>query len=345
AALTALDDEGNEALDELKKSGAPGLSKGDIAALDQLANAPIPDFDGTVAMAVLPKPGEIKVEVGGTMPKPESGSLEQIAKAGSDATASLPSGSWLAFGASMDAANSMPGYSLEDQLKQIEELTGEKLPAGLTSSLEKIKTLAVGIKGDSLLAIGGAALVQTADAAAAADLLATIERELQKDRTLTVDKTPIPGADDGVVVRTAQLPIRIAVGIKGDRLVIGLGAEAVTNALEGTKTLGGDAAYKQAQDALGGDAPTMLVNPAPLAQLLSDLPAGSGDANEMAEIVNAVKGIKLMTASQVGTGDTTWRGAFVLRYDAALLEQTFSGLSGGSKKSAPPTVTDAQPGR
>jgi hypothetical protein len=120
-------------------------------------------------MALLPKPGELKLEFGGTQPKPATGSAEQIAKAGSDAVAALPPGSWLAFGSSLEAASSIPGYSLEDQLKQVEDLTGEKLPAGLTDTLSKIKTVAVGIKGDSLLAIGGAAIVQATDAAAATD--------------------------------------------------------------------------------------------------------------------------------------------------------------------------------
>ncbi|MFA4930107.1 MAG: DUF3352 domain-containing protein [Patulibacter sp.] len=346
AALMSLDEESGDALKELQGSDLGGASA-DLKALEQFSKTPIPDIDATVAMALLPKPGELKLEFGGTQPKPATGSAEQIAKAGSDAVAALPPGSWLAFGSSLEAASSIPGYSLEDQLKQVEDLTGEKLPAGLTDTLGKIKTVAVGIKGDSLLAIGGAAIVQATDAAAATQMLKTIEGELPSDGSLTVEKTPIPGADESIVIRTPELPIRIAVGVKGDRLVIGLGAEAVTNALEGTKTLSGDAAYTQAKDALGGDAPSMLVNPAPLAQLLSDLPAGSGDANEMTEIVNAVKGIKLMAASQVATGDTSWRGAFVLRYDAALLKQTFSGLSGsgGSKKTAPPTVTDATPGR
>jgi hypothetical protein len=336
AALTAMDDESKDAFKQLKKSGVPGASAGDLDALEQLANAPFPDADMTVAMAALAKPGQITLEFGGTQPKPATGSAEQFAKDGSDAVAALPSGSWLAFGSSLASANGMEGLSLADQLKQIEELTGEELPSGLTSALDKIKTLAVGIKGDSLLAIGGAAIVQTTDAAAATELLKTIERELAKDSSLTVEKTPIPGADDSLVVRTAQLPIRIAVGVKGDRLVIGLGAESVTNALEGAKTLSGDPAYKQAQEALGGDAPMMLVNPTPLAQLLGDLPS-DGD---MQEITGALQGIKLLTSSYVATGDTTWRGGFVLRYDAALLGQALNG--GGS---AGGTVTGAQPGR
>lgn len=337
AALTAMDDEGADALEQLKKSGVPGASTSGLDALDQLSNAPLPDMDATVAMAVLAKPGQLTLEVGGTQPKPANGSAEQFAKDGVDAVAALPAGSWLALGGSMAATNGIPGYSVEDQLKQVEEALGEKLPSGLTSALGKIKTIAVGIKGDSLLAIGGAAIVQATDAATAAELLKTIEQELSKDSSLTVEKTPIPGAEASVVVRTAELPIRIAVGTKGDRLVVGLGAESVTSALEGTKTLSGDAAYKQAQDALGGDAPTLLLNPAPLAQLLGDLPADGGD---ISDVVGALQGIKLMTASSVATSDTTVRGAFVLRYDAALLGQS---LNGGS--SAGGTVTDAKPGR
>lgn len=333
AALTAMDDESKDAFKQLKKSGGP--SAADIDALEQFANAPIPDMDATVAMAALAKPGQITLEFGSTQPKPTTGSAEQFAKDGVDAVAALPAGSWLALGGSVAATNGIPGYSMEDQLKQVEELTGEKLPAGLTSALGKIKTFAVGIKGDSLLAIGGAAIVQTSDPAAATEMLKSIEQELAKDSTLTVDKTPIPGADASLVVRTDQLPIRIAVGVKGDRLVIGLGAESVTNALEGAKTLSGDPAYKQAQDALGGDAPVMLLNPAPLAQLLGDLP----DSGDIGDVVGGLKGIKLMTASSVATGDTTWRGAFVLRYDAAVLGQAINGGGAGG------TVTDAQPGR
>lgn len=334
AALATMGDDG-DALAELKKSGLAGADTGDLDALEQFANAPIPDIDATVAMAAVLKPGQMTLEFGGTQPKPEGASLEQVTKDGADAFAALPAGSWLALGGSMDATSGLPGYSFDEQLKQLEELTGEKLPSGLTSALDKIKTLAIGIKGDSLLAIGGAAIVQTDDATAAAELLETIERELKKDDSITVESTPIPGADSGIVASTTDLPIKIAVGAKGDRLVVGLGAESVTNALEGKSPLSGDPVYKQAQDALGGDAPTLLINPAPLGQLLSDLPSDG----EMQQITGALQGIKLIASSSVGTGDTTWRGAFVVRYDAAALDQAINGGGAGG------TVTDAKPGR
>lgn len=334
AALTAMDDESSDALEQLKKSGVPGASAGGLDALEQFGNSSLPDMDATIAMAVLAKPGQITLEAGGSVPKPEGASLEQVAKDGADAVAALPAGSWLALGGSMESANGVPGYSLDDQLKQFEDLTGEKLPSGLTSALDKIKTLAVGIKGDSLLAIGGAGIVQTADAAAATELLKTIERELKKADGFTVEATQIPGADSGIVASTQQLPIKIAVGVKGDRLVIGLGLESVTNALEGKATLKDDAIYKQTQDALGGDAPTLLLNPTPLGLLLGDLPSDG----EMQQVTGALKGIKLLGSSYVATGDTTWRGAFVIRYDAAALGQAINGAGGG-------TVTDAKPGR
>lgn len=333
-ALMSMDDKGNDALRELKRSGAPGMSKSDIAALDDLATTPIPEVDATMAMAVLPKPGQITLEFGGTQPKPEGSSLEQITKDGADAVAALPAGSWLALGTSVEGASGVPGYSFDEQLKELEKVTGEKLPSGLTSAIDKIKTFAVGIKGDSLLAIGGAAIVQTSDAAAATELLKTIERELKKDDTFTVEPTPIPGADSSIVASTQQLPIKIAVGVKGDRLVLGLGTESVTNALEGKTQLKDDTIYKQAQDALGGDAPTLLVNPTPLGLLLGDLPSDG----EMQQVTGALKGIKLIASSSIGTGDTTWRGAFVLRYDAAALRQAIDGAGGG-------VVTDAKPGR
>lgn len=336
AALSSMDDESGDALKRLKDSGVPGPSAGNLKALEQLSDTSIPDVDMTVAMAALAKPGQITLELGGTQPKPANGSAEQFAKDGSDAVAALPSGSWLAFGSSLASTNGMEGLSLDEQVKEIEKLTGEKLPSGVTSAVEKVKTLAVGVKGDSLLAIGGAAIVQTADATAATELLKTIERELQKDETFTVEPTPIPGADSGIVASTQQLPIKVAAGVKGDRLVLGLGVESVANAIEGKSPLSGDPAYKQAQDALGGDAPMMLVNPAPLGQLLGDLPSDG----EMQQITGALQGIKLLASSYVATGDTTWRGAFVVRYDAALLGQA---INGGN--SAGGTVTDTQPGR
>lgn len=343
-ALTAMDDESSKAVDQLKRSGVPGADASSLAALEQFSSAPLPNVDATIAMAVLPKPGEIKIEIGGTQPKPANGSNPDFAKAGADAVAALPSGSWLAFGGSMQAGNSLPGYSFEEQLKEIEKAAGTKLPAGLTSTLEKIKTAAVGIKGDSMLSIGGAAIVQTTDAAAATEMLTSIERELAKDRTLTIEKTPIPGADASIVVRMPQLPVRIAAGVKGDRLVVGLGAESVSSALEGAKTLSADPAYTQAKEALGGDAPTLLVNPAPLAQLIGDLPVGGSDAQEMTEVVNGLKAIKLIASSSAAPDETNYRGTFVLRYDAALLGQVIQGNGGGSAGGSG-TVTGAKPGR
>ncbi len=339
SALATLGNEGgDDALKELQRSGVPGADASQLDALKGLSETPVPDIDATIAMAVQMKPGEMKIEIGGTQPAPSGGSLEELTKAGADAVAALPSGSWLAAGGSMEAASGLPGYSLPDQLKQIEQATGEKLPAVLTSSLEKIKTVAVGVKGDSLMSIGGAAIAQTDDAAASGELLKTLETELAKDRTLKIDKTPVEGADDAFVVSTPQVPIRVAVGYKGDRLVIGLGAEAVTNALEGARPLSGDDAYKQAQEALGGDAPSMFVNPAPVAQLLGDLPPGSGNVGE---VVDALSAVKLIAASSVATGDTTYRGTFVLRYDAAALGRAVQGGSGSGSG----TVTAPQPGR
>lgn len=350
-ALSALESEsgdGKKALKKLSGSGLSDLAGGDTGELDDVlgnltgkgaGKGSVPEVDATVAMAVVMKPGQLKIEFGGTVPKPADGKASTAGKDASDAVAALPAGSWAAFGTSLAGTQSLPGGSFEDGLKQLEELSGEKLPKALTDAFEQVKTAAIGVRGDSLLAIGGQAVIRATDAAAASKLLDTFQKELGKASGITVAEQAIPGAERGVVASSSELPVKIAAGTKGDVLVIGLGVDSVTTALEGTSKLSGDPAYKQAKDALDGDAPALLVNPTPLAQLLGDLPT-----EDMKEIVGAVRGIKLIASSHVDTAPTTWRGAFVLQYDAAALTAAVGDDdSAGAPK--PGTVTETTPGR
>jgi hypothetical protein len=273
------------------------------------ATATVPTTDATLAMALSLRPGRATVSTGGTAAK----GLGAQAKAGADAVAALPGGSWLAFGApisGLTAANGL-GASGPEAWKQLEALTGE-LPAEFKDAVGKVKSVSGAARGDSLLGAAGGIVLQTEDDASAKALLDGMGDLLKRQTGFPIKSQDIEGADAGLVAAPQGLPLQIAAGQKGDRVAIGLGVDSVTSILKPSSTFGDDPTYDRAKQALGGATPNLVINPKPLTNLIGSL--GVGEAREAVE---ALQRLKLLAASQESTGATTWRGTFVVDYDAS----------------------------
>jgi hypothetical protein len=293
-------------LERLSPALRQRLKSAESGAANPLASTTIPTTDATYAMALQLKPGRLSVAAGGTSTQDMTAS----AKAGADAVAALPGGSWLAFGGAAQGA--VPaGATGDEALKQLEAVLGE-LPAGLKDALGKVQAVSGSVRGDSLIGAGGAIIVRTSDAASAKALLDGLGDLAKNKAGLPIKSQAIDGAESGFVAQLSGLPLQAAAGVQGDRLAIGLGVDSVTNALKPSAKLGDDAVYGRAKQALGGLAPSMLLNPQPLTNLIGSL--GVGQARQAVE---ALQRLKLVAAGQEATSATTWRGNLVVDYDAS----------------------------
>jgi hypothetical protein len=288
-------------------SSGGGGGYGRVGALG--ASTTVPTTDATIAMALSLRPGRATVSTGGTAAE----GLGEQAKAGADAVAALPGGSWLAFGAPISglAGTNGLGASGPEAWKQLEALTGE-LPAEFKDAVGKVKSVSGAARGDSLLGAAGGIVLQTEDDASAEALLDGMGELVKRQTGFPVKSQDIEGADAGLVAAPQGLPLQIAAGQKGDRVAIGLGVDSVTSILKPSSTFGDDPTYDRAKQALGGATPNLVINPKPLTNLIGSL--GVGEARQAVE---ALQRLKLIAASQESTGATTWRGTLVVDYDAS----------------------------
>lgn len=278
-----------------------------------LEGGQIPTVDATMAAAIVGKPGRIKVEVGGTLPADVAKGGDQAAKDGAAAVANLPAGSWFAAGGST-SMNVYKGTG-QDPLAALSQIPGLKVSPQLKDALGKVRTAAVGVRGDSLMSVGGAVTLRTQDAASAKTLLDELASVAQKNGLPAQDRD-VEGADAAKVAPLGQLPTQLAAAVKGDTFVIGLGTASVEAALGKGGKLSGEQVYKDAQAALGGDAPTMLLKPQAVGDLINGV-AGMGGRldRETQQAMQVLSRIKLVAASQAYTGPKTFRGTLVVDYD------------------------------
>lgn len=321
----------------------------------------LPSTDATAAMALELAPGRLVVRSGGTGTTPV-----QDPKPATDAVAGLPAGSWAAFAGTASGAleAGSPGAAAFDRLSSV---LGAKLPAGLRDALASVEVVSGGVQGQNLLAATGGLVVRAKDGAGATALLEQLEAAVAKTRSgstgrgrgplglggLAAKPATIPGASRGLTVGLPGLPLQIAAGVQGDRLAVGLGVDSVTKALrtDGDR-FSSDPLYAQAREALGGVAPSLVVRPKPLSDLLSSLGGGLGGllgslgqgggaggtgglggllgggstgrggaggalgSGGLTRVFDAIGRVKLVTAGRERTGDSTWRGTLVVDYDA-----------------------------
>lgn len=321
-----------------QRLGSAAGSKSSGSLLGSVGKLRLPARDATAASALELSPGRLTVRSGGT------GKSTTDPKAAADAVAALPAGSWAAFGGSTAGvlAKGSPGAQAFDRLSSA---LGTKLPAGLREDLAGVEVVSGAVQGRSLLDTGGALVLRAKDAAAAKALLDRVGASLGSvggGQGLTAKPTKIEGTDSGLVVGLPGLPLQLAAGVQGDRLALGLGAPSVTKALASGGRLSSDPLYARAKGLLGGTAPVLIVQPARIAELLQGLgelsgtfgggaggtgaagglggllgSGGAGMGLDLDRVFDGLGRVKLVTAGRETTGSSTWRGSFVVEYDAA----------------------------
>ncbi|WP_320672351.1 hypothetical protein [Patulibacter defluvii] len=309
-----------------KRHGGRG-DHGDRGALG--LGAAMPNIDATLALAAEATPGRIAIQSGGTQPEGAGGA----AGGGADAVAALPSGSWLGAGlgdlrsgllgglAGGGVEGKAKGEDPKETVRGLGELLGVRLPDQLLEDLDGIRSVTLGARGDSLLSLGGAVVVQAKDAGAA-DRFLTALTDVLREKGLRPQPRDIAGAQKGVVGQFSGLPLQVAAAVSGDKVAVGLGPDSVAGALQPKGRLGDDPIYREAQEALGGTKPQLLLNARRIADLLGSLPMGRFEG-----VLQVVRRLQLLTAGSQSTGATTWRGSVVLKYGPPA-----SGSSGASSR-------------
>ncbi|MEV4423533.1 hypothetical protein AB0L40_26730 [Patulibacter sp. NPDC049589] len=254
-----------------KQLGTGALGRSSSRSLS-LSSLRLPARDATAALALELRPGRLVVRSGGTAAEP--GTDPKVA---SDAVAALPAGSWAAFGGGT-AGLLAKGSPAAGALNQVAALLGAQLPDGLAKALQGVEVVSGGVQGENLLAAGGAVVLRAGDDDGAKTLLDQLGSVLGSiggknagAAGFSAKPTKIPGTTSGLVVGLSGLPIQLAAGVQGDRLAVGLGADSVTKALADGDRFSGDPLYKRATTALDGLAPSLVLQPAPLTDLLNTL--------------------------------------------------------------------------
>ena len=141
------------------------------------------------------------------------------------------------------------------------------------------------MNGNSEKTLGGALVATSSD-------IKPIESSLRGISSLIglagdASVRPLPGGVAGFRVFTPDLPGRpIVVGVKGDRMVIGVGMKASLNALTGGgQTLADSDAFKAADASTETAGLDMFADPANIAKLIVNETPGDPDAKQIANVV------------------------------------------------------------
>jgi hypothetical protein len=189
----------------------------------------------------------------------------------------LPGDSWLAFGARA------LGQSISKALTQLSASMGEatmslvrqqlKAETGLDLDRDILAALgdvALFARGTGLANIGGGAVVQTPDPAAARRLVDKLQPFVARQASsggAKVADTTVAGAK-GFSVSGPGLPGAVNVVAKEDRLVIAYSDSATEAAFSSASPLSNSPDYKAAQESLDGAPPSLFVSFAPIAGLV-----------------------------------------------------------------------------
>ncbi len=177
----------------------------------------------------------------------------------------------------------IPGLIKPGQVdKFTQEASGQIDIKGIVESLE---TVAFFVNGTSQKNLGGALVATSSD-------IKPIENSLRGISSLIglagdASVQPLPGNVAGFRVFTDELPGRpVVIGVKDDRMVIGVGMKASLNALTGQgKTLADSAAFKAADESTSEAGLDMFADPANLARMIRNAGAGDPDAAQIADVV------------------------------------------------------------
>ncbi|MFA9271236.1 MAG: DUF3352 domain-containing protein [Baekduiaceae bacterium] len=205
----------------------------------------------------------------------------------SEAVAELPGDSWLALG--IGDIQKVVEYQLS-QLSTVTALSGQ---ADINTLIEQLNRQlkiniredllswmgegAAFVRGTNLADIGGALVVQSKDPAKTKASMETIENLVKLFGGKNVRVTPLTAADvdAGFVVRTEQFPLPVNVALAGDKFIVAVTDPALQAAIKPAGTLGDNADFKAAADALGdGIKPSLYLGFRPVLDLVEGFGVG-----------------------------------------------------------------------
>jgi hypothetical protein len=264
----------------------PSASAAARQALARFADAP-------VVASLTATADELAIEASG------ASQLASSAGAASDATVSagqLPGDSWLALatpplGPLVRAVIASAG--VHEEAARTVRAFGLDLDRDL---LDRLGALGVFVRGSGVLDIGGGALLQMTDAAAAQQLVTRIEAVAGTLSGISTHSLELGGAR-GFELRIPQSPQPIVVLAKGDRVAAGYAASSAQDLLDPQQRFDQSSAGKAAIATLGdGYRPAFVLLVPPLAGLLRSLDQLQvADLSSVLPYVNAYRSLALGT--------------------------------------------------
>jgi hypothetical protein len=168
--------------------------------------------------------------------------------------------------------------------RQLRQSTGLDLNRDIIAAIGDVGLFA---SGNSLLTVGGGAVITSPDPRAAQRLvtkLGALITRFGRAQHVSVGRAAIPGAK-GIRILSPKLPGAINLVTAGNKLVVAYGDAATRSAIKSPRTLGDNPDFQQAGSTLGDGATTAAyVSFAPIAQLVS----ASGNAQAQ-RVLNALK--------------------------------------------------------
>ena len=247
------------------------------AAKDPQIGAALQAFGGalpkTIAAALEADPDLIRVDAVsiGTPKSASSG------KSGADAVAKLPGDAFVGvgiadIGASINRSlktlggSGLGGVGLEAVLRQVKEKTGLDVRQDLLSWMGDG---ALYVAGDSVASLHGALVVTSTDPARTKVAITKLQRLARasggraKVRSLSAS-----GTDAGFSIASPGQP-EVDVALAGDKFVVGVGKDAIAQAVKPSGSLGENPAFTAAQDKLGdGIRPAFFLDMTKLTSLI-----------------------------------------------------------------------------
>jgi hypothetical protein len=275
----------------------PALEQGDAPpakrrALARLARSPI-------VASLTANADEIAIEGSG-----ETSLGDEFSNGAEVRVGQLPGDAWLALATPtlgplvrqvLDSAGVHP-----QARAQVRERLGLDLDRDL---LEPLGGLGLFARGESLLDLGGGALLQMTDAAAARRLLTRLQTILAAGADLPVHPISVRGGD-GFDVQIPRSPLPITVIAKGDKLAAGYGSSSAEDLLDPQQRFDESTAGKAAIATLGeGYEPSFVLIVPPIAALLRAL-----DQIEVADLAPAIPYVNAYRSLAIGMkrdGDRT----------------------------------------
>ena len=223
---------------QLQKTGA-GASLGPFAGL--FKDPVLATFNAT----------EQGVRLEATLPESLTSAFPILGDSGGRA-ADLPADSWLAIAQPdlgktisyfVDAFGGLVGG--RDMLaQQLKAATGLDLDKDVISWMGDWSLF---VRGESVAELSGALVVETSDEAASARFIDAVARLARKGNV------NVTARDGGVTLSTSEVPEPIHLFQSDGKVVLAYGDAAAADALDPGEKLGDTQAYKDAEDALGGD--------------------------------------------------------------------------------------------